>query len=172
MEFTHILCVRFAKLMHGENISQFVNNTICCSINFEGKRFVLKQIIPEIYIQNAREAIALYREIFGGEIKNLQLSDDLEMFRDMKGKVIHSELHVNKSCVLYFVDAYEPRRSQVGNVTVMLHMDSEEQLHTAFERLSRDGQVGMEPQKTFLGATHAIVTDRFGAPWALNYAKR
>ena len=131
----------------------------------------MKQIIPEIYIKDCRRALDYYSGLFGGEIKNLQMSDDMELFSGMPGKVIHSELHVNSRCVLYFVDAFEKRRQKTGNVTIMLHMDRKNELERVFASFSERGTVLMPLQKTFWGAWHGIVTDKFGAPWALNFAE-
>lgn len=130
----------------------------------------MKQVIPEIYIKDCKKALDFYRGLFGGKVKNLQMSDGLDMFRDMPGKVIHSELHVNSRCVFYFVDILDERRSRTGNITIMLHLDSEEEARRIFSALGTGGVVLMGLQKTYWGAWHAIVTDRFGAPWALNYA--
>ena len=130
----------------------------------------MKQIIPEIYIRDCKNALNFYREAFGGEIKNLQMSDSLEMFRDVKNKVIHAELHINSRCVCYFVDIFQPKRSKTGNVTIMLHLESKEEIKRIYSVLSVDGQVEMELQAAFGGAYHAIVTDQYGAPWALNFA--
>lgn len=128
----------------------------------------MKQIIPEIYINECAAALDFYKEIFGGEVKNMQMSDDLPLFKDMQGKVIHSELHINNKCVFYFVDIFEPKRQKPGNITLVLHMDDKAELERCYAGLSDGGKVGMHLQKTFWGAWHAIVTDRFGAPWALN----
>lgn len=130
----------------------------------------MKQVIPEIYIADCRKALDFYSGLFGGEIKNLQMSDDNELFADMPGKVIHSELHVNARCVFYFVDILDERRAVTGNTTMMLHLDSKEEADRLFAGLSENGDVLMALQKTFWGAWHAIVTDRYGAPWALSYA--
>lgn len=129
------------------------------------------QIIPEIYVNNCKQALPFYQKVFGGEVKNLQISDDLELFRDFPGKVIHSELHVNSRCVFYFIDALDRQRAQTGNITTMLHLESHEEARRLFRALKVNGTVLMDLQKTFWNAWHAIVTDRFGAPWALNYAK-
>lgn len=131
----------------------------------------LKQIVPEIYIKDCTAALEVYKKIFGGEVKNMQLSDDLPTFKEMHGKVIHSELHVNNKCVFYFVDIFEPKRQNPGNVTLVLHMDSKAELDRCYTGLSEGGKVGMPLQKTFWGAWHAIVTDRFGAPWALSLSE-
>jgi len=132
----------------------------------------MKQIIPEVYVNSCLSALDFYLELFGGKIKNLQMSDELEMFRDQKGKVVHSELHINPRCVLYFADIFDARRKSPGNITLMLHMDSMEEIESAYEALAKNGKVGMPLQQTFWKAHHAIVTDQFGAPWALNYAPR
>lgn len=131
----------------------------------------MKQIIPEIYVSECKNALSFYQKIFGGEVKNLQMSDDIELFRDQPGKVIHSELHVNPRCVFYFVDILDKRRAKTGNITVMLHFDNRQETARCFGALREGGDVLMELQKTFWGAWHAIVTDRFGAPWSLNCAR-
>ena len=100
------------------------------------------------------------------------MSDNMELFQDVKDKVIHAELHVNSRCVFYFVDIFQQKRAKAGNVTLMLHMDSLDEIERIYEALSEKGQVCMKLQKTFWGAWHAIVTDHFGAPWALNYARQ
>jgi len=130
----------------------------------------LKQVIPEIYVRDCKNALSFYQDTFGGEIKNLQMSEDLPFFQDQPGKVVHSELHVNGRCVFYFVDIFDERRKHVGNMTLMLHMDSMEELNRVYEKLQERGTVEMPLQKTFWGAWHAIITDQYGAPWALNYA--
>ncbi len=131
----------------------------------------MKQVIPEIYVRNCTQALAFYQELFGGKIKNLQMSDDLPAFAEEKGKVVHAELHVNSRCVFYFVDIFDAKRKNTGNMTLVLHMDSLEEIKRICETLSKNGKVGMPLQKTYWGAWHAIVTDKFGAPWALNYSE-
>jgi len=129
----------------------------------------MKQIVPEVYVKDCMGALKFYQELFGGKIKNLQMSDELEMFKEQKGKVVHSELHVNNRCVFYFVDIFDAKRKNTGNMTLVLHMESKEEIERAYEVLSQNGRVGMPLQKTFWDAWHAIITDRFGVPWALNY---
>ena len=130
----------------------------------------MKQIIPEVYVKNAAAALEFYKDLFGGKVKNLQMSEQLEMFKNQPGKVVHAELHINARRVLYFADIFDQRRKRCGNMTLMLHMESLEQTQRAYNILSSNGKVGMPLQQTFWGAWHAIVTDKFGAPWALNFA--
>lgn len=128
----------------------------------------MKSIIPEIYVENCKEALDFYKEVFGGEIKNLQLADGKEMFKGFEGKIIHSELHVNTSCVLYFVDLFGNK--QKGSEThFVLELESEEETNKIYNALKDNGVVGFELQKTFWGAYHAVVTDSYGVTWGLNY---
>lgn len=60
----------------------------------------MRHILPYIRIENCKE------EIFGGEIKNTQLADGIDMFKGHEGKYIHAELHINSHCVLHFSDMF------------------------------------------------------------------
>ena len=44
----------------------------------------MKKLIPHIYVEHCQSALDYYSQIFGGEIKNTQLADGIEMFKDMK----------------------------------------------------------------------------------------
>jgi PhnB protein len=131
----------------------------------------MKKIIPEIYVENCREALEYYKGVFGGEIKNVQMADGKEMFKGFEGKVIHSELHVNADCIMYFVDIFEGRKEEDNN-HLMLELDSQEEINRVYEALSEKGSVRYQLQKTFWGAYHAVVTDRYGNTWGLNYSGR
>ncbi|MCL2056942.1 MAG: VOC family protein [Oscillospiraceae bacterium] len=132
----------------------------------------MKQIVPEIYVMNCGEALDFYRGVFGGDIRNLQTSDNNALFRHAPGKVVHAELHVNNKCIFYFSDIFNEKRGKLGNVSLMLHMETEEEIGRVYAALSNRGHIGMELRETMTGALHAIVTDRYGAPWSLNYSKQ
>lgn len=128
----------------------------------------MKSIIPEIPVNNCKEALEFYKETFGGEIKNVQLADDKPMFKGLEGKIIHSELHINENCVLYFMDVLrEEHKSR--NCHLLLQLESEEEINRVYEDLKKDGNVQFELQKTFWGAYHAVVTDCYGNTWGLNF---
>ncbi|MBB6216247.1 PhnB protein [Anaerosolibacter carboniphilus] len=131
----------------------------------------MRKIIPEIYVQNCKEALAYYKEIFGGEIKNVQLADGKEMFKGFEGKIIHAELHINDDCVLYLVDIFDEKKEN-GNINLLLELESEEEINNLYQALTKDGAVKFELQKTFWGAYHAVVTDLYGNTWGLNYSIR
>jgi len=133
---------------------------------------IVKAIVPEVYVSDCRTALDFYQEIFGGEIRNLQVSDNLEMFKKYENKIIHSELHVSSRCIFYFLDILDKKRENIGNVTLMLHLHTKTELERVYKGLSRGGKVSMEMQKTFNGQYHAILTDRFDVSWALNFSPK
>lgn len=128
----------------------------------------MKSIIPDISVDNCKEAIEFYKTIFDGEIQMVQMADGKEMFKGYEGKIIHSELHINKNCVMYFTDVFGDK-PQTGNVKLVLEMESQTQIEKIYSELSNAGKVNFELQKTFWGAYHAVLTDKYGVTWELNY---
>lgn len=129
----------------------------------------MKKIIPEIYVENCKEALEYYKGIFGGEIKNVQMADNKEMFKGFEGKVVHSELHINGDCILYLYDIFNGQK-EAGNNHLLLELESEAEINQIYQALSKNGSVYYELQKTFWGAYHAVVTDCYGNTWGLNYS--
>jgi PhnB protein len=128
----------------------------------------MKRIIPEIFVNDCKLVLEYYKEVFGGEIKNVQMADGKEMFKGFEGKVIHSELHINPDCVMYLLDDLSGNRT-LGGSNLLLELDSEEEINRIYAALSKNGTVKYELQKTFWGAYHAVVTDCYGNTWGLNY---
>jgi len=129
----------------------------------------MKRLLPHIYIENCKEALDYYQKVFGGEIKNTQTGDGMEMFKGHEGKYIHSELHINENCVIFFADVFNPL-VKGENIWTMLDMTSEEEINSIFETLSKDGEIKMELQDTFWNARFAVVKDKNGLTWELNFS--
>ncbi|MEW9094635.1 MAG: VOC family protein [Clostridiaceae bacterium] len=129
----------------------------------------MKKIIPEISVKNCKEALEYYKEVFSGEIKNVQLADGKPMFKGLEGKIIHSELHINDDCIMYLVDILDDNHKR-QNGSLLLELESEEEINRLYSALSKNGSIQFELQKTFWGAYHAVVTDFYGNKWALNYS--
>ncbi|WP_062107256.1 VOC family protein [Bacillus niameyensis] len=132
----------------------------------------MKRIIPHLRIENCKEAIQYYQAVFGGEIKNTQLSDGIEMFKGHEGKYIHAELHINENCILYFADTFNTEMSKGNQLLLGPDLDSEEEIKRTYTELSQEGQVQMELQDTFWNAKYAVVQDKYGITWELNFTKQ
>lgn len=131
----------------------------------------MKKLVPHVRIENCKEAIKYYQSIFGGEIKNTQLADGIDMFKGQEGKYIHAELHINNQCVIYFADTLNQNFTNGNNILFGPDLESEEEIITIYNKLSKEGQIQMELQDTFWNAKHAIVKDKYGILWELNYSK-
>jgi PhnB protein len=129
----------------------------------------MKRIIPDIQVESCKEALEYYKSIFGGRVENLQLADAHESFKGHEGKVIHSELHINDDCIIYLVDVINEKRGTGSHISLLLSLESEDEINRIYNSLSKDGSVEFELQKTFWGAYHAVLTDKFGTTWELNY---
>jgi len=128
----------------------------------------LKRIVPAIMVENCKEAIEFYRNIFGGEIRNVMTGAVNEMFKGHELKIIHAELYVNDTCLMFFSDPFEEIKKG-GHFSVLLELDSEEEINRLYTALMEGGSAFMELQKTFWGALNAVVIDRLGVSWTLNY---
>lgn len=129
----------------------------------------MKRITPDITVDNCEQALGYYQSIFGGELKNVQKADGKGMFAGYAGRVMHAELHINENCVIYLVDRFDTKKAGGSSISLVLDMENEEEINSLYSALGKDGQVVFELQKTFWGAYHAIVEDKFGVLWALNY---
>ncbi len=132
---------------------------------------MMKKIVPHIRIENCKEAIEYYRDIFGGEIKNVQLADGIDMFKGHEGKYIHAELHINEDCIIYFADIFGDKVIRGNNILLGPDLTSEEEISRIYNALTNDGEIQMELQDTFWGAKHAVVKDKNNLLWELNYTK-
>lgn len=128
----------------------------------------MKSIIPSISVENCKDALDYYKTTFGGEIKMVKIADGSEMFKGHEGKIMHSELHISENCVIYFTDIFGDK-PESGNVQLILELDSQEQIEKVYSELSKEGKITFELQKTFWGAFHAVLIDKYGVNWGLNY---
>lgn len=131
----------------------------------------MKRIVPHLRINNCKEAVEYYQQVFGGEIKNTQLADGIEMFKGHEGKYIHAELHMNENCILYFADIFGHQPTIGNNIILGPDFDSEEEITKVYTELAKEGQVKMELQETFWAVKYATVQDEYGVTWELNLSK-
>lgn len=129
----------------------------------------MERIIPNISIENCKEALEYYKAIFGGEVKNVQLADGKEMFKGHEGKIIHSEFVVNDNCVMYFTDVFG-EKVEGSNITLILQLESEEEINRLCAAFEKKSNIIFPLQKTFWGSFHGVLTDPYGVTWNLDYS--
>ena len=121
----------------------------------------------------AREALNYYKEVFDGEITNLQTfgDADFETPPEMDDRIMHARLQ-NGNFLFMVSDNFGSVEVQAGsNISLALELDSPEEIEKYYNRLSEQGTVIMELQDTFWGATFAKVKDAYDITWDLNFEK-
>lgn len=121
----------------------------------------MKHIIPNLFIDNCKENLEYYRQIFGGEIRNI-----VPRF-EQEEKIMHGELHINESCVLYFGDKLEEAPA-TPNIHIFLKLSTEEEIQRIYDALMAEGDAEKELDESFWGTLHAVVIDKNGIIWDLD----
>ncbi|MBM3257283.1 MAG: VOC family protein [Candidatus Liptonbacteria bacterium] len=120
--------------------------------------------------KKCREAMEFYKGIFGGKVEYMTLGES-PMAKDAPDKsdyIIHSELSSGK--ITFFGSDMMRDKAVVGdNVGMALNCESEQELNEHFSKLSQGGDVFMKPEKQFWGGMFAMVTDKYGVEWMLNF---
>ncbi|MFX3623234.1 MAG: VOC family protein [Ectobacillus sp.] len=122
---------------------------------------------------NAREALTYYKEVFEGDILEIQTFGEAQFPTppEMDDKIMHAQF---KKGPLFFMvsDTFLGQSVEIGNhISLTLELENDEEIETLYGRLREGGSVLMELQDTFWGARFAKVKDRFGVIWDLNYTK-
>lgn len=121
----------------------------------------MKNIIPNLFIDNCKENLEYYRQLFGGELKNV-----VPRFQKAE-KIMHAELHINENCILYFGDKLEEAPPN-PNIHIFLKLAEEDDIQKIYNALKNDGDVEIELGESFWGTLHAVVIDRNGITWDLD----
>ncbi|MES3005623.1 MAG: VOC family protein [Patescibacteria group bacterium] len=120
-----------------------------------------------------REAMNFYKDCLGGELDFMTVEGSpvsKDMPADKQGLIMHSTLKKN-DWVLIGSDMMRDKAVIGDHVGVFLDFESEEEIKTVFEKLSKGGEVFMPLEETFWGAVFGLVTDKYGVEWMLNYSK-
>lgn len=119
---------------------------------------------------NAREAMAFYKSVFGGEL-NVNTFADFNATQDPSDgdKVMHSQLEAPNGILLMGADTPTGMEFQEGsNGSISLSGDDESELRGYYDKLSADGAVIMPLDKAPWGDFFGMCTDRFGVTWLVN----
>lgn len=137
---------------------------------------------------NCNEALAFYKDCFGGDLVSLQKFGSVEQFAktmpaELHEKVLHAEF---KSGDLHFY-ACDGMPDHVENgccggastssrgdrmIELSLELSSEVEQTTVFDKLACGGSIEMPLQDTFWGARFGMLIDKFGIKWLLNFEKK
>ena len=124
---------------------------------------------------NCREAMTFYKNCLGGEL-SLQTVEGSPMEAGcpsgVKHQVLHSSLTKN-GLILMGSDMVSPEGLKMGNnISLSLNCSSKEEITRFFKALSNGGKI-IEPLRVqFWGAMFAVLKDKMGITWMLNYNRK
>jgi PhnB protein len=124
---------------------------------------------------NCREAMGFYQKCLGGElvfqtIGESPLAD--KMPGKMKDLILHATL-TRDELELLGSDMVGDQGVMKGNsVSLMLDCNSEEEIKTAYTKLSKGGKATHPLETTFWGALFGDLTDKYGNNWLLHFDKQ
>lgn len=128
-----------------------------------------------VFNGNCEEAVTHYAEVFETEKSNIARFGDMpsesgmEMPDEMKRLVMHTNLQIHGSTVM-FSDSMPGSPVTFGtNITLAVVTDNLEKLRAEFTELSQGGTVKMDLQETFWSPAYGIVEDQFGVQWQFSY---
>jgi PhnB protein len=131
----------------------------------------MKGITPYlIFDGNCHEAMTFYQQHLGGELYTMTYGEGApDSPPEVKDRLIHARL-AREALVLMASDNRPGMPYQQGNdVWLSLECESIEEVETLYTALADGGREGMAPHDAFWGARFAMLTDRFGINWMLNY---
>ncbi|WP_077617212.1 VOC family protein [Bacillus sinesaloumensis] len=120
---------------------------------------------------NAKEALEYYKELFEGEILDIQTYADAGYESEDWGKerLIHGKFKKNEF-LLMVSDGSPSQTVTIGtNVSLVIDFNTEDEIIRVFTVLKEKGAVLMELQDTFWGAKYAKIKDPYGIIWDLNF---
>lgn len=140
----------------------------------------MKNVEPYlIFNGNCEEAFTFYQSVFEVKIAAMmrynQMPEDDQRndTPDEEGnRIVHVLLPVSSQVYLMGSDAPSSMKMTQGdNVSLTLNVESEAEARQIFDRLSEGGKVTMPLDKTFWADLYAMITDKFGIHWMINFVK-
>ncbi len=118
-----------------------------------------------------REAMHFYKECLGGgELSFMTLGESpmaKESPKEQHHLIMHSTLKKD-NWTLIGSDMMRDKATLGDNVGLSLECESEKEINTIFNHLSKGGDVFMPVEEAFWGAFFGMVTDKYGVEWMLN----
>lgn len=123
---------------------------------------------------NCAEAIELYEKAFGVKAKVMRYSDappseGYQLAPGTENFVMHACLTNRNDYTVFLADMPPEMPCAFGNgMSVLMELDDEQAVKSAFDILKEGGKVTMELQQTFWSKCFGSLEDKFGVNWMLS----
>ena len=133
----------------------------------------VKNVSPAlIFDGSAEKAIRLYETAFGAKVEGISRYGDAPPGQPVpaehKHLIMHSLLRVGQNTLMLMDTTPERGIAKGSNVQIALEFTERDDMIKATETLAAGGQITMPVQKTFWGATFAMLKDAHGIHWMLS----
>jgi PhnB protein len=118
---------------------------------------------------NARQALELYKEVFGGDLALNTFGDAGQQGTPVADKIMHGMLEAPNGFTLMGADTPPGMTHTPGdNFSVSLSGDDEAELRGYWEKLSAGGSVAVPLEKQMWGDVFGQLADKYGVTWMVN----
>lgn len=118
-----------------------------------------------------KTAFEYYAEHLGGKIGTMLCFKDSPASATVpasrQDEIVHANIVIH-GVELAGADIASDQYQRPTGFYVLLSLDSNEKVKSAFSALERGGEVILSLQKTFWSSCYGIVVDQFGVPWKIN----
>ena len=119
-------------------------------------------------------AFKFYEKCFGGKIEMSMTYGEIPAgepaAENTRNLIAHVRMVID-GMVLMGGDAPPERYQKPAGFSVSLNVDRASEAERIFAALADGGSIGMPLQSTFWAERFGMVTDRFGSPWMVSFAK-
>ncbi len=129
------------------------------------------QMNPYLMFQDqARDAMAFYREIFGGELTMQTFAEGgMSAHASNDDRIMHAQLVTEHGLVLMASDVPDAVPYESGSaISISLSGDDEPTLRGHFDALATGGTVIEPLRQAPWGDVFGVCVDRFGTSWMVN----
>lgn len=133
----------------------------------------MKSIQPYLNFNgNCEEAFSVYEKAFNGKITSVNKFSEMpdQVPAGAEDLIMHIEMEIG-DIIIYGSDSLPEQPVEAGsNMFINLLCESVAEQDHAFNVLKEGGIVMMAPEETFWGSRFAMLTDKFGINWMLDYS--
>jgi PhnB protein len=123
---------------------------------------------------NARQAMAFYQSVFGGEL-TMHTFSEFQASSDPSedDKIMHAVLEAENGITFMAADTPNQMEYRPGaSISMSLSGDNETELSAYFEKLAAGGTIVMPLEKAAWGDSFGMCVDQFGITWMVNISER
>jgi PhnB protein len=126
-----------------------------------------------IFDGQCAEAFRFYAEVLGGELQVMPFADSPacgDVAPEQRDRTMHACLNRDGELLMGSDTMPGDPYDGIKGCHISIQAEDMAQAERLYRALAAQGSVQMELQKTFWAEGFAMLTDRFGVPWMINFS--